>query len=109
MQTFVVAMAFVIFYLVVRKDKYFKKWLPVFVFLFIGGIVSSLKDFIIEANLIANLINAITVVFLFAVTYREYKGTFKAGNDRSINLKVAAVPFSSIYFYPLIFGVEILI
>ncbi|KKL84922.1 hypothetical protein LCGC14_1959890, partial [marine sediment metagenome] len=109
MQTFVVAMAFVIFYQVVRKDKYFKKWLPVFVFLFIGGIVSSLKDFIIEANLIANLINAITVVFLFAVTYREYNSTFKAGKDRSINLKVAAVPFTAIAFDPIIFGLEIFI
>ncbi len=110
MQTFIIIMALVVFYLAVKKENYFKKWLPIFIILVIGGIISSLKEFVIEADLIANLVNAICVIFLFGVTYREYNSTFKNKEDLSVNLKVAAVvPFTAAPFSPIIFGLEIFI
>ncbi len=109
MQTVIIIIALGVFYLAVKKEKYFKKWVPIYVILVIGGIISSLKEFILEANLISNVINSICVIVLFMVTYREYKSTFKTKKTPSFNLKAAAVPFTAAPFSPIIFGLEIFI
>ncbi len=108
MQTVVIIMALGIFYSAVKKEKYFKKWLPIFVILVIGGIIASLKEFIPEASLIQNIINAICVIVLFGVTFREYKSMFRIKNKLSSNL-ILAVPFTAVAFDPIIFGLEIFI
>ncbi len=109
MQTFVIIAALAIFYWATKREKYFKKWLPIYVVLVIGGIISSLKEFIIEADLISNLINAICVILLFSVTLREYKSTFKTKKNQLVNISAAAVPFTATEFSPIVFGLEIFI
>ena len=107
MQTFVIIGALLIFYWATKKEKYFNKWLPIYIVLVIGGIISSFKEFIIEADLIANLINAICVIMLFSVTLSEYKSTFKT--KKNINISAVIVPFTATEFSPIVFGLEIFI
>jgi len=102
-QTIIIFIALGIFYLVIKKDIYFKKWFPIYILLSIGAVINSLDDLVPESSLISNGLNAVTVVYLFWVTYREYKSIFHIRNIQSSSI-TPIVTFS-----PIVFGLEIFI
>ncbi|KKM03735.1 hypothetical protein LCGC14_1771440 [marine sediment metagenome] len=104
-QTIIIFIALGIFYLVIKKDVYFKKWFPIYVLLTIGAVIGSLGDLIpdTESSLISNGLNAFTVVYLFWVTYREYKSLFHIRNVSTTSITPVAT------LSPIVFGLEMFI
>ncbi len=104
-QTIIIIAAAILFCFVCYRRRDLLKWLPIYLLLVVGSIISSFKEIFADATLFSNLINAGAVIFLLIATTIEYRETFKSSKSSEKLKHLKAVVAVS----PIVLGLQIFI
>ena len=104
-QTVIIIAATILFCFVCFRRRDLLKWLPIYLLLVVGSIISSLKEIIADATLFSNIINAGDVICLLIASRIEYSKTFKSSKSSKDFKHLKAV----VAFSPIVMGLQIFI